>query len=517
MAGNIMSWKYYLGITVIASLVLVFLAGFQSVPGYMDAEYYYSMGMRLAEGEGLAEPFIWNYLSPVDSIPHPGFTYWMPGTAFLSALGVWISGLHNFTGAKLIHLLMAAVIPALTMNITWRMTGKRNAAVLAGGLAVFPAFYNIFLGTTDSFGVMMLLGGVFYLAAEGDDSPWKYLCLGGIAGLMHLVRAEGLIWLAGGWYCGMMTAKRKPRAILWVLTGYVAIMAPWFTRNLIVFDGIMPPGTSRTFFLMEYNDLFIYDQDVLTFKRWFSQGWTAIVKTVNTSLVTNIKNTLLVQGQVILTPLIAIGAWGKRRGRSEQAFFLVWICIFLLMSVIFPFAGLRGGFTHSGAAFQTLLWSLAGSGFYTVISWGIDQRGWIEEKAEIVFGSALVLLIAISALYIFHDRVIGPDPASPRWISSYQDAKRISVHLQELGASPEDLIMINNPPGLFAASGRSSIVIPNGDVNVLKEAADFYNAEYLVLERNHPDALNELYNRPDGEGGLQYLDALDQAVFFKLP
>ncbi len=512
-----MNWKHYLVISSVALLITIYLAQYQSAPGYMDAEYYYSMGLRIANGNGLTEPFIWNYLTAVEEIPHPGFTYWMPMPAFLSALGIWISGLDSFVGAKLIHIILAALLPAIAMKIAWEITGKISASVLTGGLAVFPAFYNIFLGTTDSFGIMMILGGFFFLLARRTEDVWKYLGLGAIAGLMHMTRADGLIWLVAGVYYGLIAKEKRTANILEVIAGYLVVMAPWFVRNLLVFGVVMPPGTSRTFWLQEYNDLFSYYPETLTFQNWFGQGIRAIIKNIQVAGLANIKNAFLVQGQVILTPFIAIGAWKYRRDRSVRGIYLVWVCIFSLMSVIFPFAGLRGGFTHSGAAFQTLFWAFAGSGFFTIISWGVEKRDWIEEKAGIVFGGALVLLVAISSLFIYRDRVIGDDIEHPLWENSFQEAVGIADSLRDMGTEPDDLIMINNPPGFYAATGFSSIVIPNGDLGTVLAAGKDYGAKYLVLERNHPLGLAELYRSPGDETRLEYIGSWNQAVIFRLP
>ena len=213
---------------------------------------------------------------------------------------------------------------------------------------------------------------------------------------------------------------------------------------------------------------------------------------------------------------MAIGAWEKRRDKTIQAVFLVWIGIFLLMSIVFPFAGIRGGYTHSGASFQPLLWALAGSGFSTVINWGVDRRNWTEKKANLVFGSALVLMIAISSLFIFRSRVIGVDFDNPLWQSSYQDARKISTSLKALGVNPDDLIMINNPPGFYAASGRSAIVIPNGGIAELFAAGETYQAEYLVLESNHPQGLSELYSAPDQTPDLELIGRINDALIFRL-
>ena len=511
-----MTWKYYLAVSSFALLVIILLAGFQTAPGYMDAEYYYSMGLRIANGEGLSEPFIWNYLTSVDSIPHPGFAYWMPIPAFVSAAGIWISGLDSFTGAKILHMLIAACIPAVSMKVAWDLTEKVSAAVLTGCLAVFPAFYSVFLSTTDSFATTMLLGGIFFLLARRADNPWKYGGLGGIAGLMHLTRADGFLWLLAGVYCSLLAKQKKSIMTIGVIAGYLVVMLPWFGRNLAAFGELMPPGTSKAFWLREYNDLFSFNPGSLNYKNWLSQGWPAILKNYQEAAIANLKTILLVQGQVILTPLMAIGVWKYRRDRTIQAVCLVWISIFLLMSIVFPFAGIRGGYTHSGASFQPLFWALAGSGFSAVISWGVNQRSWTEEKANLVFGSAFVLMIAISSLFIFRSRVIGEDFDNPLWQSSYQDAMDISASLTTLSVNPDDLIMINNPPGFYAASGRSAIVIPNGGLVELFAAGEAYQAKYLVLESNHPQGLSEIYAYPDQVTGLKLVGRVNDALIFKL-
>lgn len=511
-----MTWKHYLAVSLGSLFVILLLARVQAAPGYMDAEYYYSMGLRIANGKGLSEPFIWNYLTPVDSIPHPGFSYWMPFPAFVSAAGILITGWYSFSGAKIFFLLIAACVPALSMKIAWEITREVFPAVLAGCLAVFPAFYSVFLGTTDSFGITMVLGGIFFLLSRTKDRLGKFIALGCLAGLMHLTRADGLVWLVAGGYCGLLAEQKKGRMTLGVLAGYLLVMAPWFGRNWAAFGALMPPGTSKSFWLQEYNDLFNYSTGSLTFQSWFSQGWKAILRNFQAAGAANLKNLLLVQGQVILTPLIALGAWRSQRDRSVQALFLVWLCIFLLMTFIFPFAGIRGGYTHSAASFQPLIWALAGIGFGMVINWGVARRDWTAEKAEKVFGSALVLLIAISSVFIYHNRVIGEELNDPQWQHSFQSALAISQRLDELGAKPEDLIMINNPPGFYAASGRSSIVIPNGGLDEMLAAGKAYQAKYLVLESNHPQGLSELYAEPEKETKVLFLEQVNDALIFQL-
>jgi len=504
-------WAFLIGLAIF-SLYLIKV----EVPGYMDGEYYYGMGLRIASGEGWSEPYIWNFISDAEVVPHPGFTYWMPGPALITALGIWITGLKTFTGGRAIHLLIASILPALTIKTTHELTRDKSASLLAGLFAAFPAFYNIYLGTTDSFAITMLLGGIFYLISRDQENRVGFFSLGVIAGLMHLSRADGLIWVVAGAYCALKARKTKGMMLLLVFSGYLIAMAPWFGRNLAAIGQIMPSGVSRSFWLTEYNDLFSYPPDRLTFGYWFSQGIPAILGNSMKALSANLKTALLVQGQIILGPFVIIGAWKKRRDTGVQAAFLAWFSILALMSLVFPFAGLRGGFLHSGAALQILFWALAASGFFTAIEWGVEKRNWIKSKAGKVFGGALVVMVALASVAIYYDRVIGDNFSYPRWNYSYQETNQIATYLDKLGVESSDLVLINNPPGLYAASHRQSVVIPNGGTDDLLLVGKKFGIEYLVLEKNHPDLLDGLYNNPDSESNFEFLGDMGQAKIFRL-
>ena len=511
-----MTWKHYLGITIISMIILVFLASYQTAPGYMDAEYYYGMGLRIAKGLGLSEPFIWNYLAKVDSIPHPGFSYWMPMPAFLTALGIWITGLASFSGGKVIHIILAALMPALTMKVTLEITGSKFAGILAGLLALFPVFYCAFMITTDSFSSVMILGGLFFLLTKEKESLLSFLGLGLVAGVMHLSRADGMLWIIAGVYCAIKSPRNKTAAFVSVLGGYLLMMAPWFIRNLFAVGQLMPPGISKALWLTEYNDLFAYSTSGLTYRAWISQGFRQILSNYLGAGIANLKTAALVQGQIILAPFICLGVWKHRRDKGLQAIFLVWICVFVMMSFVFPFAGRRGGFLHSSAAFQSIAWGMAASGFISMIDWGVTNRNWDKPKARLVFGGILVSMVVVAGAFVFSGRVISGDRKNPAWNQSQDQALRVAGFFSEFENTEDEIVMINNPPGFYAASGRSSIVIPNGDVEQLLLASEEYGAHYLVLEGNHPQELNELYNNPEFDERIKLIGRAGGAIIFKL-
>jgi len=87
-----MNWRHYLILFVIGLLVPFAVSRLQTLPGYMDADYYFAGGIQLANGNGFTEPYLWNYLDDPAGLPPPSHTYWMPLASIVSALGMWITG-----------------------------------------------------------------------------------------------------------------------------------------------------------------------------------------------------------------------------------------------------------------------------------------------------------------------------------------------------------------------------------------------------------------------------------------
>lgn len=511
-----MNWKYYIAAFFLGISIFTLYALLQTTPGYMDAEYYYSMGLRIAREGTLSEPFLWNYLHPVREVPHPGFTYWMPLPAFVAASGMALTGLVNFMGAKIGSIIIAGFIPVITMKLTYDLSGKRSTAFLAGAFALVPVFYSPFFGTTDSFGLMMVLGGLFVLTIRNNGKKEYLVLLGLLAGLIHLTRADGFVWLAIACLIALQSTDNWHRRIGMVLTGYIIFMGPWLIRNWISLGELLPSGTTNIFWMTEYNDLFAYQPSKIKFENWIQQGWPVLISNVVGAFIANLKTVLFVQGQILLAPLIGIGYWKYKKEISVWGAITGLGLIFIVMTVIFPFAGQRGGFLHSGAALQPLLWALAGCGFDKLIDIGVEKRGWETGKATLLFGVSLFFVLACATGFVYSDRVIGGDLQYPQWNRSFQTSLEISHAVEEIGAEQSDLLMINNPPGLYAATGRQSIVIPNGDIKTVLEAANEFNLKYLVLEVNHPAELNELYQNPTSVGALEYILTRAEIHYFRI-
>ncbi len=523
-----MKAKDYLALLLISTAVILAMARFLPVAGYMDAEYYYANGTQLAKGQGFSEPFLWNYLDDPAGIPHPANTYWMPLASILSALGMLVAGKVDFSSARIFFVLIACLIPPLTANVSWRLSHQRMIAWLAGGLAVFSGYYAIYMGLSDTFALYMFLGTIFLILGTGDIKPavLKYFGLGLLAGLMHLTRADGILWLACG--TGLVVYEVIRNRVGWkiklssgllssisVFIGYGLVMLPWYVRNIDLYGALFSPAGSRAFWLANYDQMFAFPASQLNLQSWLASGLGNIIQVRFDALALNLENLLAVQAEIFLLPLIILGAWRLRKERMVRLALSMWLVTFFLMSLVFPLAGSRGGFFHSGAAFQPVFWALAGEGFAGLIALGVRKRSWKFERATKGFGILTILVSTILTLAIFLPQVIPDETHSSAWSASEETYQAVGQYLAGSGAGSDAAVMVNNPPGYFVATGRPAVVIPDGGIDTALSAAKKYGARYLALEQNTVVGLRDLYENPRSMQGLSYIQTVERVEIFE--
>jgi hypothetical protein len=93
-------WDYFF-LYVIALVFFGLCSLWIKSPGYMDAEYYTLSAIQMAEGKGMTQPIIWNYLDDPSGIPHPSHTYWMPAPSILALSGMLVTGKPDFNSGRL--------------------------------------------------------------------------------------------------------------------------------------------------------------------------------------------------------------------------------------------------------------------------------------------------------------------------------------------------------------------------------------------------------------------------------
>ncbi len=519
-----MTWRHYLLLFILALAIISLVAIFEPSPGYMDADYYYAGGLQLVVGRGFSEPYLWNYLDNPSVLPHPSHAYWMPLASILAAAGAWIFGSGSWWGARAGFLLVAGLLPPLTAALAWSITSRRNLALISGLLAVFPAFYLVFLPTTDTFGLYMLFGVLFLLVLFRKQSRINPLLLGLLAGLMHITRADGLIWLLVALFSVLYVypfpmAKRwihVVSSILTTLAGYLLIMLPWFLRNIAIFGTPITPGGTKMLWLTAYDQIFSYPASQLTFSSWMDSGIGAIIRVRTWALGLNLANAVSVQAEIILLPLVAIGLWHLRKDRRIQVGVAAWLLTLAAMTFAFPFAGARGGFFHSGAAVQTLWWALAPIGLERIIQWASLKRRWDAVQAGKFFQPAIVVLVALITIAVFLTRVVGFG-GNPTWDEEKASYAQIKTFLDSKGLLPGNIVMVANPPGFYLASGNPAIALPDGGITSLDEAARQFDAKFVVLEENStPGGLLQIYSQPMDQYNLRYMGTVVGAQIYAI-
>jgi hypothetical protein len=520
-----MNWRHYAILFVISWLVLFAVSRFQSLPGYMDADYYFAGGIQLAEGHGFTEPYLWNYLDNPEGLPHPSHTYWMPLASIVSAIGMWITGQSTYAAGRFPFILLSAGVPLVTAALAFQVSHQTRLAMVSGLLSIFSLYYAPFMPVPDNYALFMLFGGTFLLIALRTQK-WIPIALGALAGLMTLARSDGLLWLGLAgltviWKSSYEDGAKKtlrewliqviPAGLL-AIFGYLLIMGFWHIRNLNLFGSFLTPGGGRLLWLQNYNQTFVYPPESLTREAFLQAGWELALQNRLRAFSSNFSNAFGAQGGIFLFPFILIGLWQLRRDLRTKIAVTGWLILFAVMTVIFPFAGSRGSFFHAGAAFQPYWWVAAPIGLDAVLSWARSRGQFRDKNAPYFLQGVLVLLAVFMTFYLVNFRVIASGWAQDDFI--YPSVEK---EFLENGIGPNDVVIVRNPPGYFIASGRPSISLPFGDESTILAVAEKYNARYLVLEKDGTfDSIQDLYDDPQSNPSFVYLGEVNEAKLYRI-
>lgn len=516
-----MKFRDYLFLVLLELIITLVVVIFQPVPGYMDADYYYAGGVEIASGKGFSEPYLWNYLDHPSELPHPSFSYWMPLVSILVSAFPAIIGINSWFTARVPFLIIALIIPPLTARLAYNLTRQRLLAIISGLLAVFSGFYFTYLTTSDSFGLYMLLGGLFILLVSQYGpilklTGWVAFILGFLAGLMHLSRADGLLWILLTFIC--IIYFRPPGrdlqnvvlSCLAALAGYLLVMTPWFIRNINIFGSILAPNGSSLLWLTSYDQIFSYPAEQISMSAWWQTGILEILRVRLWALGLNLATTLSVQGGIFLLPLIFVGIGHYWKTGVAKFVVLAWLITFIAMTVVFPFAGARGGFFHSGAALQMIWWVFAAVGLQRFIQWGGKHRQWNESVSKVVFSTGLVGLAFLLTIAVMIIRI-------PSWNSEFSMYKKVDQFITSKSLNGDNIVIVSNPPGYFLASNSPAIAIPDGNIDTIFALRDKYGAGYLILEKGSlPKGLEPIYMNPEEFSNLDYLGEVESVRVFQI-
>jgi hypothetical protein len=333
--------------------------------------------------------------------------------------------------------------------------------------------------------------GLFSIGLRPERDDWRLELLAGLAaGLAHLARADGLLVVLVGllfsfWYWRKSSHPIRQLALL--LGGYLIVMLPWFIRNTLAVGSPLGGGGLTTIWMVEYNDLFRFPTE-LAVARYFAAGWPIILQGKWEALILNLQHILGEEMLIFLAPLILIGLWQLRRRAFYQPVLLYALGLYGAMTFVFTFPGPRGGLFHSGTALVPAYMAAALTGLDSLVGWvAVRRRYWRADIAKRNF-SGMTVLIAIVLTLMLTSSIV------PRWNGAGDSFRQLVADLPN-----EAVVMSNNPPGLWVATGHPGIPIVTGDVAELLAAADRYSVSYVLLDQNHTTGLSQLYETESAE------------------
>jgi len=486
------TWRDLIGLYLLSLAVRLMLAALVTRPGYMDVAYYAAGAVRMAEGGGLSEPFLWNYLDDPVALPRPGFLYWMPLPSLLAApFAALFPG--SFFALQFPFAVISALLPLVAYRVAWETTNQRRIAWIAALLTLFSGFFFPYWNLPETFAPFALLGSVALWLAGRQQEWFTGLLVGLLVGLAHFTRADGVLLLpvvilAPLLSSSLRNTQRATRFIIYLLSvvsGYLLVMIPWFIRNLSVSGAFLSPAGAKTLWLTEYNDLFCYGCD-LSLRSYLAWGWDNILASKLVALWINFQRLLAENCQVFLMPFVLVGLYRLRRHTVFAVSTIYLFMLYLVHSLVFTFPGWRGGFFHSSGVLLPFLYVAAVEGLDAAVRWGARQRRWNLRLARRVFATAAVVAAMALSSYAMVQIL-------PAWWNADEVYRELGAWFDTHAVPDNTVIMVDNPPGFCYHTGRLSVVVPNGDLDTLLDACERYGVEYLVLDSNRPAPLAALY------------------------
>jgi len=518
----------YMILSILQLCVILFVAHYQTIPGNIDADYYFMGGVRLAQGHGFTENYIWNYFNdPAPaSLPQPSHGYWMPLASILTALGMWLTGSQSFAAGRLAFIVLSVLITPLTAALAYRMTSRRDLAIVSGLLSLFSGFYLPYLPVTENYSVFMVLGALYFLNMDRENKS-TCLLLGLLSGLMSLARSDGIAWLFVTFMLifARYWRDKNPRlsrpvigslliSLFFALVGFLLIMLPWYLRNLAVFGAPLASGTRRAFWLTDYYQTFIYPASQLTFQTWLASGWNAILALRVSAFQRALYNIIVVQGVFILIPFILLGAWKLRKQSQVRLGLVAWALLIIAFTLIFPLAGVRGSYYHAVSALQPLLWVLAPVGLDVLLrriqGWKIFQL----PGMGLILQVTLLLVVCLISYSSINALVI-----TNGWQRGELTYPQVEEFLLQQKVQPSEPVMVINPPGYTMLTGRPAVMFPYGGEQSILTVARRFKVRYIVLKEDPVNLnahFNALYNQPDLYPSIQYVGQVADVRIYKV-
>ncbi len=464
---------------------------------YPDSYYYVDVARSLAAGRGFEVDFVWIFVEvggkipAYPTLPVPSNAHWMPLASIVQVPFIWLLGNTAIASA-----LPFALLGAVTAPLAWAMARDigttERVAVGAGILVAIPLFATPFMAQPDNFALYQpLVMCAIWAAGRGlRGHPRSYALAGALVGLATLSRSDGilvgvavgLLFVGDRWLAWRSGGSRPPRIPLWAAVAcaglFVAVVAPWFARQLIVF-GAMSPSTATGKVLLirdfsEWNSI----TTPASWEHFLGQGLGPLLASRVGGLAAAVSIFSVLVGGVVLVPLMAIGGWARRRSPDFAPWFLYAFLLFAANALVFAVHVPGGTFIHSAIGLAPHAFVLALEGVALAVAWIARRRpAWNVESATRFFTVAVIgfaVVAAIGATMTTH----------AAWRARTDEHRFAAGALDAAGAATTDRVMSIDASGTFYWSGRGGVVLVDDPLATIEEVARAYDIRWLIIQRS---------------------------------
>jgi len=258
---------------------------------------------------------------------------------------------------------------------------------------------------------------------------------------------------------------------------FLAVVAPWFARQLAVFGSLSPSSASgKVLFIRsieEWNSI----TTPASLQWLLSQGPGPLVASRIGGLVAAITIFALLVGGVVLAPFMVVGGWARRQSTAFGPFFAYAGLLFAFSALVSAVHVPGGTFIHSAVALAPHAYVLALEGIAVAVGWVAARRStWSAPAATRFFSVAAIgfaVVVAIGSALV----------TQAGWASRRDDFLLVDRGLADAGAAADDRVMSIDASGTLYWTGHGGVVLVNDPLAAIEEVARAYEIRWLVLNR----------------------------------
>jgi len=458
-------------------------------PPYVDPAYYQLVGEQLAAGRGFSVPVLWSFLEvggrlPAEPIlPVPSNGHWMPLTSIVAAGSIAVFGdlLGPWRAGQLPMILLGAALVPFTYYVAMDLWRSRFTAWIGALLVLTAGPLLVMAPLVDAFVVFGAAGSaVIWCSTKAVRAPragpWL-VAAGALVGLATLARVDGLLLAvapAVAW--GIRHDWPSwPRRLGWGLASLLAalaVLAPWFARDLAAFGSPLPSAGGHTLWITSYNQQFSIAADP-SLSGYLAWGPVNIVGSKLAAWGELAGRTAVLLGGIFILPF-AYGLW-RERGRPElQPFVAYFVVMFLAMGAVFTFHAPKGAFYHSSLAWLPFAAPLAVANLAPMAT--AAGRAWpfLRRPATHRFLAVAGLIGAVVLSLVGSGVLIG------QWSDAHARLRQAAQFLASRDAEGQ-VVMAYDPAALHALSGNPGVAPPFDLFPLIGQVVDAYQVRWVVV------------------------------------